>query len=453
MSWKFIFPLLFIVSDYIAVLCAEKLSFSLRNILMPNQKALNIAWYNFYIVIPGIYVFFMSLHELYNKKMQSWRIIESIFKANIYATVFCIFFLYVADLAKHTPRLFVCLLGILALVFIILFRIFIKASFGKNHRLHEPALLMGAGRTAAILLKFIKKDIGFNYHFLGYLEDNIAEQEVALQLPHLGGFADAVSVIKSTGVKNVIVAAPGLTQQKIQEIVYELQPLVNRISFIPDMGNMPLSNLDYESLIDGHVLLLRIRNNMRDKSNRLMKFTFDWCLALFITLFFIPVFLVISSWIIFETSGSAILEQRRIGKNGKEYNQYSFRTMFASMEEKLQKNNTDDLPLSKSGCFLCRTGLVKLPQLFNVLKGEMGLVGPKPIKPDEIPLYGRNINDYYMVRPGIIGIWNTEEFRNMSYEELIQIDSLYVRNWNIWYDIVLLWRWLVAHGKSNCNRD
>ena len=124
MNCNFLVPLLFVLSDYIAILCAEELAFNLRNILITNHGVLIIAWYNFYIMIPSIYIILMSVHGLYNKKIQSWRITGSIIKATTYATGFCMLFLYVADLAKQTSRLFVCLLGLFAITFIILFRSF-----------------------------------------------------------------------------------------------------------------------------------------------------------------------------------------------------------------------------------------------------------------------------------------------------------------------------------------
>ena len=100
----------------------------------------------------------------------------------------------------------------------------------------------------------------------------------------------------------------------------------------------------------------------------------------------------------------------------------------------------DDPRITKSGHFLRRTSLDELPQIFNVLKGEMSLVGPRPIIKEEVPRYGRYIQDYYMVRPGITGMWQTSGRSDVDYPERVAMDSWYVRNWNVWFDIVLLWR-------------
>ena len=99
-----------------------------------------------------------------------------------------------------------------------------------------------------------------------------------------------------------------------------------------------------------------------------------------------------------------------------------------------------DPRITKSGAFLRKTSLDELPQIFNVLKGEMSLVGPRPIIQEEVPRYGKYISDYYMVRPGITGLWQTSGRNDVDYTERVQMDTWYVRNWNIWFDIVLLWR-------------
>ena len=110
----------------------------------------------------------------------------------------------------------------------------------------------------------------------------------------------------------------------------------------------------------------------------------------------------------------------------------------------------DDPRVTKSGDFLRKTSLDELPQIFNVLKGEMSLVGPRPIIQEEVVRYGEYINDYYMVRPGITGMWQTSGRSDTTYAERVHMDTWYVRNWNVWFDIVLLWRTfkVVVRGKG-----
>jgi lipopolysaccharide/colanic/teichoic acid biosynthesis glycosyltransferase len=109
----------------------------------------------------------------------------------------------------------------------------------------------------------------------------------------------------------------------------------------------------------------------------------------------------------------------------------------------------NDPRITRSGAFLRKTSLDELPQLFNVLKGEMSLVGPRPIIRKEVPRYGKFIEDYYMVRPGITGMWQTSGRSDIDYDERVQMDTWYVRNWNVWFDVVLIWRtFSVVFGKK-----
>ena len=100
----------------------------------------------------------------------------------------------------------------------------------------------------------------------------------------------------------------------------------------------------------------------------------------------------------------------------------------------------NDPRITKSGAFLRKTSLDELPQIFNVLKGEMSLVGPRPIIKDEMVRYGEYINDYLMVKPGITGMWQVSGRSDTDYKQRVQLDSWYVRNWSVWLDLMLLWR-------------
>ena len=449
-------PLLLAALDYFAVLSAEQIAFTLRNLLIKHHGKLRITWLHFYIICPVIYLVFMNVFQLYTRQMQFWRVIANTFKANLYAILTGVLLMYVVQIAGTTSRLYTAFLWIIAFFLIILFRYIVKKIATRCGFLGEPVLLMGAGKTAEIVLDHISKDTGLSYRFIGYLEDNKPNPTVAAMLPHLGSFAEAAAVIRKTGVQCVMVIAPGLTQQQIQNIIYDLQPLVRKISFIPDLGTLPLSTMDIESLVDGHVVLFRMRNNLKNKWNRAIKFVFDMILTVIGGIVIFPILLLIALWIKMDSPGPIIFSQKRVGQHGKEFNCYKFRTMCTDAKEKLEellKKDSEarkeweenfklknDPRVTSSGKFLRSTSLDELPQIFNVLKGEMSLVGPRPIISQEIHYYGKFIEDYYMVRPGITGMWQTSGRSDTGYDLRVQMDTWYVRNWDFWFDIVLLWR-------------
>jgi Undecaprenyl-phosphate galactose phosphotransferase WbaP len=453
---NYLLPLILMVVDYCAVLCAEKTAFELRNFFMPNGGELDISWLSFFIICPVTYIIFFHLGSLYTRRMQFWRIIARIFKINIYATVAIVVMMYAAHIAGSTSRLFTGFFWIFVFLFVVLFRFLVKKILGKYHILGKPVLFMGAGKTAALILKHFQEDTGLNCQFVGYLEDRTPEPEIAKEYKYLGKFADAEKVIAETGVQSVIITAPGLENVAVQQLIYRLQPLVKEISFIPDMGSMPLASFDAESLIDGHIVLFKVRNNLASWYNKVLKFVFDFSLTLVGTVCISPVLLFIAVWIYKDSPGPIIFRHMRVGKDGKLFPCYKFRSMCVDADKKLEEllrtnpaakaewekdfKLKDDPRITKSGAFLRKTSLDELPQIFNVLKGEMSLVGPRPIITDEVPRYGKYIQDYYMVRPGITGMWQTSGRSDIDYDERVQMDTWYVRNWNIWFDVVLLWR-------------
>lgn len=459
-------PLVLILLDYAALMVSENISFGLRNIFIPQGGTLYISWLNFYVLFPVCFMIFIQAHGLYTKMHQFWRVIAALFQASLYGIVTVVILLYVGHIAGSTSRLFVALLWLTAFIMLVIFRYAGKQLLRKMDFLGEPVLLMGAGKTAVVLLPHMLEDSGLNYRFIGFLEDGVPEPEVAAALPCLGGFRDAPKVIAETGVRNLIVMAPGLNSTTVQELVYRLQPLVNRISFIPDLGSLPVGTLEFTSLVDGHAVMFRLKNNLASWYNQFLKRVFDFTLTLLGTVLISPVLIAIALWIRKDSPGPIIFKHKRLGRNGREFSCYKFRSMCVDADAKLEEllrtdpaaktewekefKLKDDPRITKSGAFLRKTSLDELPQIFNVLKGEMSLVGPRPIIQAEVLRYGKYIQDYYMVRPGITGMWQTSGRSDVDYAERVQLDTWYVRNWNVWFDVVLLWRTfsVVVHKKG-----
>ena len=459
-----ILPVVLVIVDYLAVLAAEWLSLHIRNGVI-SASQFYLSWLSFHIIVPVVYLGFMQVHSLYTRRIQFWQVMSEICKVSVYAIAALIFIIYVVHTAASTSRLFVGLLGISAFILLVIGRFIVKKVLGSIKTLQVPVLIMGAGKTAALIIDYLQKDAGLGYDFIGCLEDNEPEQKVLAKMPWLGGFNDAERVIKETGVQYVMVVAPGLSNDEIQSIVYRLQPLVKKVAFIPDMGGLPLATIDMKSLIDGHIVAFSFKNNLAEWYNRLLKRVFDIVSTVIGIVCISPLLIGIALWIYKDSPGPIIFKHRRVGRHGKEFNCYKFRSMCVDADVKLKEllerdpaareewekefKLKHDPRITKSGAFLRKTSLDELPQLFNVLKGEMSLVGPRPIIQDEVPRYGKYIEDFYMVRPGVTGMWQTSGRSDVTYDERVQMDTWYVRNWNVWFDVVLIWRTIgVVLGKK-----
>ena len=450
-----ILPLVLICVDYIAIVCAEELAFNFRNFYTGNSN-LHISWLNFWVVFPLLYLIFLNIEQLYNRRAQFWQIIQKLFITSCYAVTSIIILLYIARIAGSTSRMFIAVFWILSFILLVIFRYIVKKIFEKYQLLQIPVLIIGAGKTAELLVQGIKNDAGMGYKIIGLLEDNKVEEGILEKYPVLGKFSEAEQVIEKYKINHVFIAAPGLEQGKLTKLIYKVQPLVKSMGVIPNLVGVPMGGIEAESLFNEKLMLLRFKNNLARPINRWIKTIFDYVLTITGTIAISPILIVIALWIYKDSPGPVIFKHRRIGKNGKEFNCYKFRSMCVDAKEKLaQLLKTDpearaewekdfklknDPRITKSGAFLRKTSLDELPQIFNVLKGEMSLVGPRPIIRDEMVRYREYIEDYLMVKPGITGMWQVSGRSDTSYKERVQLDSWYVRNWSVWLDLMLLWR-------------
>lgn len=191
-----------------------------------------------------------------------------------------------------------------------------------------------------------------------------------------------------------------------------------------------------------------------DRSYRVMKRIFDFTLSLFGLLVLFPVFLALSVLIVLADGFPVIFKQRRLGEGGREFSIYKFRSMRRDAEQILRSNPAlmeeyrrtfkieNDPRLLKFGKFIRSTSLDELPQLINVLKGEMSLVGPRPIVPQEIEKYGDDRDVYMAMKPGCAGLWQCSGRSDLEYDERIALDVRYFKTAKMRMDVLILFKTL-----------
>lgn len=453
---SFLLPILLIIVDYIVIVSAEQLAFVIRNFVIPNGGTLHISWFNFWIVFPLLYLIFINIEQLYSRRMQFWKLIEKLFYASIYVIVSIILFLYVGQIAASTSRLFIILFGIISFLFLIFSRYIVKKIFERFGVLQIPILIIGAGKTAEILAKCILDDVGMGYKVIGLLEDNNVEDGILKKFPVLGGFADAESVIKKTGVQNLLIAAPGLEQVTLVKLIDAVQPLVKSVGVVPNLVGVPMSGVEIESLLNEKIMILYLKNNLVKPVNKLLKIFFEIILTVISIVIFSPVLCIIALLIYLDSKGPIIYDGKRVGQGEKEFKCYKFRSMYVNGEEilanYLQNNNdklqewqifhklNDDPRVTLVGKFLRKTSLDELPQIFNVLMGHMSLVGPRPYLKNEIKEMGEAKNIILLAKPGITGYWQVHGRSDVSFEERVKMDCWYVKNWSLWIDLLIIFK-------------
>jgi exopolysaccharide biosynthesis polyprenyl glycosylphosphotransferase len=188
----------------------------------------------------------------------------------------------------------------------------------------------------------------------------------------------------------------------------------------------------------------------------LLRTTTYWVLALLLVIVLSPVLVGIAVWITLDSRGPVLFRQTRAGTGGRPFTVYKFRTMVVDAEARLEElralNESDGLlfkmrrdpRVTRSGRFLRKYSLDELPQLLNVLRGNMALVGPRPPLPSEVEAYGADVRRRLMVRPGITGLWQVSGRSDLTWEESVRLDLYYVENWSPALDISILWKTLFA---------
>ncbi len=227
------------------------------------------------------------------------------------------------------------------------------------------------------------------------------------------------------------------------------------VSVIPTLRGVPLDSTDMSFIFSHEVMIFRVQQNLAKWSSRILKRVFDIFGSLSIIVILSPLLLYISLKVK-RDGGPAIFGHERIGKNGKPFKCLKFRSMVVNSKEVLEsllKNNMeakaewdatfklkDDPRITKIGAFLRRTSLDELPQLFNVLKGEMSLVGPRPIISAELERYNDEIDYYLLSKPGMTGLWQVSGRSDVDYDTRVYLDAWYVKNWSMWNDIAILFK-------------
>ena len=455
-----------LIADYIAIVLGTLAAYYLRvNLqILPVSEHFKVDEIYVYGIVPIVFLSILLLNNAYSIVAPYWDTMKNLFRSITIGVVVSIVLMYTGHVINDVSRLFVAFAYIFMLLFIFSGRFIVGKILSKVGYLTIPVLLVGAGKTAELVKKSLDRMPIATYKIIGYVDDNPKSSAIAKEYPCLGVFSDVERVIKDTGVQTVLICAPGLEPKKLVSLINQLQLLVKRVAFVPELFGLPTSNIMARGMMEEQAVVLRVQNNLARKSNRIMKRIFDIIATVCGGILILPIFVIIALLIYLDSPGPIVFGHKRIGQDGKEFSCYKFRSMVNNAQEALevylQENPIareewirefklkDDPRVTRIGKFLRKTSLDELPQLWNVLIGNMSLVGPRPIVRDEIVKYGDYINDFYLVPPGITGVWQVSGRSDTTYEERVLMDSWYVHNWSVWIDIVYLLKTVLAVGKS-----
>jgi exopolysaccharide biosynthesis polyprenyl glycosylphosphotransferase len=359
---------------------------------------------------------------------------------------------------RDVSRLLVLYFFILDLAFLASLRLLVGGilrTLQAQGRFLSRVLIVGANEMGATVAGTLDSHLGLGFTWQGFVDD-----EEAPGLPILGKIADIAEIVTQHDIDEVIIALPSAAYQTVEQVVYELQELPVRIRIVPDFLKLAVLRSSVESLAG--IPLIGVREPVIDGLDWLAKRTFDVVVSTVSLLFSWPLMLLIALAIKLDSPGPMIFKQQRVGENGRFFWMYKFRTMVCGAEGtqcavavKREDGKTiykirDDPRVTRVGRILRRTSLDELPQLFNVLKGEMSLVGPRPEQVFIVEQYEPFQRKRLSVPPGITGWWQISGRSDLPMHLNTQYDLFYIRNYSLLLDLKILWKTVgaVIRGKG-----
>lgn len=327
----------------------------------------------------------------------------------------------------------------------------------------RPAVIIGTGENAQEAYRAIKDEPGLGYQVLGFValdSDSPPPADLRLTvngttLPIFLPQPDLPLLLDKLGKPQVILATDILVAPACHTLIQTLVANNHSIHVIPPVRGLPLFGTQLSYFFRHEVLFLTVRNNLARRSYRWLKRGFDLIAASLLLLLLAPLFVVLAL-LVRRTGKTVFYGHQRIGRNGKAFRCLKFRSMRPDADKVLKEllasdpqaraewerdfKLRNDPRITPIGRFLRKTSLDELPQLINVIKGEMSLVGPRPIVEKELERYGEYASFYLQARPGMTGLWQVSGRNDTSYAVRVSLDAWYVQNWSLWCDVAILFK-------------
>lgn len=359
----------------------------------------------------------------------------------------------------HFSRSWFVTAWLLALFLIPFMRVVVKQALLRIGSWQRPTVILGVGQNAMEAAAALKSEPLMGLDVIAFLMLPGEPASVApicidgKQVPVLALDDDPNLTLQQLGSPQVTIALDAENLIPHQRLIQRICAFHEDVSIVPPLRGLPLYGMEMTHFFSHEVLMLTVRNNLARPGAQVIKRTFDLLASLCLIVLLAPL-LAYLSWQIRRTGGDAIFGHLRVGRHGKMFRCLKFRTMVLDAEKVLAdvlardpQARTDwekdfklknDPRVTRIGAFLRETSLDELPQLWNVLKGEMSLVGPRPIIEEELERYGDQVDYYLEAPPGITGLWQISGRNDIGYEDRVALDSWYARNWSLWYDLVIM---------------
>jgi len=317
-----------------------------------------------------------------------------------------------------------------------------------------PTVIYGSGGTGRLVARCLKNSTRSGYLPVLILDDNPLGEDEYLNIPVIHDLTIGREIVNRYKIKMAIVAMPKLDPQKLKHLINTSVSAFKYNVIIPNYFNITtiwMSVRDFNGIL-GIDTSNKLKIGLNQKIKRIIEIIFVITGGIIILPFLLLTALIIK----IDSPGPVLYKHKRLGKDGKHFFAYKFRSMVDDAEQKLQKilesepdlkteweknhKILNDPRITSFGRFLRHTSFDEFPQLINILKGEMSLVGPRPIVDEEVIKYGEDYDRVFSIRPGLTGLWQVSGRSHADYHDRIAYDTYYLQNWSVWLDLWIIYK-------------
>lgn len=417
----FILFLFDIFAIYVSIACAFYTRSALDIFFGELREPLQL--YTSYVPLYGITLAMFFYAGIYTKRYDFWHESRQIIHALFFSFLLIVLLLSFSKSFQEHSRLILVLEFLYMMLMVPMVKNILKKKLFKIGLWRKEAKIYGNDIR-------LKKEI-FQNPYLGYCNAN------------------------SKNAQTVFIDSHSMNQEELEKVIARQILTKREVIFIPLINEYNFTQSKIYELSNARINLITFQNNLKSQFRLMVQSLSNYIFALLMLPLLLPLIGVLAILIKKESSGPVFFAHNRIGRKGKVIPTLKFRSMYSDAKERLEKilaedenakkewessfKLKNDPRITKIGRFLRKTSLDELPQIFNVLKGEMNFVGPRPVVQEELDLYYKEDAEYYLtVKPGITGLWQVSGRSDTDYNFRVSIDKWYVRNWSLWLDVVIL---------------
>jgi len=420
----FISNIIFIIFDILTIIISIYIAYLIRDniYLLPIQNIALSTYINFYplyIITIGLFAY----EGIYKYRYDFWHESRVVFKTLIFSIIIIFAYLAMTKLIFDYSRFTIIMTLIIMMILIPINKIIIKKLLFR----------------LKIWQKYIKI----------YGEDEFLTNEI-----YTNNYLGYIKAKNPNRAKTIFINSKNFDKINLEKIIDSNLEKQNKIIFIPFINDYDLSSCDIYQLSIKNTPLIVLKNNLKNRYKIILKKVLDIFIFIFMLPIITPIVLIIYYKIKkVEPNEKVFFKQQRLGKDNKIFICYKFRTMLENGENILNEylsNNPQEVEyhnryhkykndprITTIGEFLRKTSLDELPQFLNILKGEMSFIGPRPYMLNEKDKIESNIDTILSVKPGITGLWQVSGRNDIDFKSRIELDLFYIRNWNIWMDLMI----------------